>query len=106
MRGDLDSVLEELIDLRLALTVHVLAEQPDVNRLPSSASATVVRGQQELLRLIDELIAARGGGGQDDLRASVDLTRRLSRQARIEGGLLGRSEAPPASDDRDRRGDP
>jgi hypothetical protein len=32
----------------------------------------------------------------------VDLTRRLSRQARIEGGLLGRSQEPPASDDRNR----
>jgi hypothetical protein len=89
MRGDLDAVLAELIDLRLALTVHVLAEQPDVQRLPSSASATVVGGQQDLLRLIDQLIGARGGGGQDDLRATVDFTRRLSRQARIEGRLLG-----------------
>jgi hypothetical protein len=103
MRRDVDAVMEELIALRLALTRHVLAEQPDVHRLPSSASAMVVRGQQDLLRLIDQLIGARGREGQHALRAAVDLTRRLSLQARIEGRLLG---APPAaSGDRDREVD-
>ena len=100
MRSDVDAVQQELIDLRLALTMHVVAEQADVNDLSWSASGLVVRGQRELLRLIDELIAARGRGGQPYLRAAVDLTRRLSRQARVEDGLLGRSKAPASSDDR------
>jgi hypothetical protein len=103
MHSDADAVLKELIDLRLALTVHVLAEQPDVNQLASSANAAVVRGQQDLLRLVDRLIAARGKGGHHVLRSIVDLTRRLRRQARIEAGLLGRPESSVTPDDRHRR---
>lgn len=101
MRRDVDAVLEELIDLRLALTRHVLAEQPDVHRLPSSASAMVVRGQQDLLRLIDQLIGTRGRGGEHTLRAAVDLTGRLSRQARIEGRLFGPPSAFSGDHDRE-----
>ena len=103
MRRDVDAVLAELIDLRLALTRHVVAEQPDVHRLPSSTSALVVRGQQDLLRLIDQLIGTRGRGGEQTLRAAVDLTRRLSRQARIESRLL--QPFPVSSVDGDQRVD-
>lgn len=92
MHDDMDAVHTELCALRNALVEHLHREDRMVDQLPE-ATATVVRnGHERLLCEIDELLAHSTQDGQDCacMIRSVQLTRSIAQQARVEGRLLRR----------------
>lgn len=99
---DIDALHTELGRLRSALADHVRDEVTDLASLTGPTAEVIARGQRQLLALADELLeaSAPGSAGRDHqcrcLQRSAELTRVLTRQARLEAGvLLARTRAAP-----------
>ncbi|HEY8524668.1 MAG TPA: hypothetical protein VIL48_06890 [Acidimicrobiales bacterium] len=84
--ADGETLRAGLRSLRDALVRHMRAEEHVFRRLPPISRRVVVRGQRELIELVDDLAA---DPEAPLTRARLaDLGRRLARQARLEARLL------------------
>ncbi len=92
IESDVDQLHLALCRLRNALVTHVRAESPEVAALHAVSRDVVIAGQRRLVRLIDDLlsVADTGEAGCPCMRRSVELTKLLVRQARLESGLASR----------------
>jgi hypothetical protein len=90
LSDDLDAVHQQLCRLRNDLARHVLSEGPELDDLSPVSRRVVLDGQERLRVLIDDVI----GGTRADapecvcLARAGDIVRSLTRQARLEVGLL------------------
>lgn len=90
LRNDLDAVHRELCQLRNALARHVVAERQELQGLSPVSRRVALQGQERLRTLIDDVIAGTPTGTSECscLLQSGEIVRRLTRQARLEVGLL------------------
>jgi hypothetical protein len=89
--ADVDTVHSELCRLRNLLTQHLSCEDDSIRQLSPLARRVVTDGQRRLRALIDEFLARAGtpgGSGCECVARSGELLRQLTRQARLENGLL------------------
>ena len=88
--NDLDAVHRELCRLRNDLACHVVSEGPKLQALSPVSRRVVLQGQERLRKLIDEVIAGTPIGASECscLVRAGDIVRSLTRQARLEVGLL------------------
>ena len=96
IRDDHDAFRAEFRPARADLAHHLHDERAGLTHLPPITQRVVTRGQQRLLDLVEKLHTA--AGGEDSacpgLARSVELTRELTRQARLEAALLRDSDSP------------
>jgi hypothetical protein len=86
--GDPTALGETLVDLRRDLSEHVRLEAAQIGLLPGATPTVALRGQEEVLDLVDRMLdAADRQDPVDCLLAAVELERRLWRQARLEETL-------------------
>jgi hypothetical protein len=87
---DLDAVHQELCRLRNDLARHVASEGPELQGLSLVSRRVVLDGQERLRVLIDDVIAGASSGATECscLARAGDIVRSLTRQARLEVGLL------------------
>jgi hypothetical protein len=89
--ADVDTVHGELCRLRNLLTHHLSCEHDSIRELSPVARRVVADGQRRLRGLIDELLVATGAAGDsrcECIARSDELFSQLTRQARLENGLL------------------
>ncbi len=84
--ADVDRVHTSLCRLQSALMVHVHAERRHISELAPPARSVLLRGQTQLLGLVDRLLydSVETAGGCTCLGGALDLSRHLARQARLE----------------------
>ncbi len=90
LRRDIDAVHSELCSLRNALVRHIRDEQPQLRGLAPPIAEAVRRGQKDLLREIDTVLA-HAGEADDECRCvskATHLTKALARQASLEIHLV------------------
>lgn len=99
---DIDALHTELCRLRSALADHIRNEVTDLASLTEPTAEVVARGQRQLLGLADELLEASAPGSPHPdhqcrcLQRSAELSHLLTRQARLEAGvLLARTRSAP-----------
>ncbi|MCB1003469.1 MAG: hypothetical protein KDB35_04710 [Acidimicrobiales bacterium] len=88
---DLDAVHAELCGLRNALVDHLHAEADSLEGLGTAVAEVISAGQHRLLSTVDELLNRVGDGDGADcacVQRSLEVTRALARQARLETAVL------------------
>jgi predicted short-subunit dehydrogenase-like oxidoreductase (DUF2520 family) len=93
LRDDTEALREQLRPFRDALVQHTREERHAFLHLPPITQLVVARGQRQLLELIDALTAAPRGDCACRARVA-ELSRRLTRQARLEARLLSSRPRP------------
>ncbi len=86
---DLDAVHTELCSLRNALVRHIRDEEGLARQLVPAVAAAVRRGQQELLRDVDAILAHAEGVAAECrcVSEASHLTKAIARQAILENHL-------------------
>ncbi|MBX3315115.1 MAG: hypothetical protein KF906_12445 [Actinobacteria bacterium] len=88
-RDDVVGVHTELFRLRSALVDHLNAERGDFAVLPDNLRAVAIHGQDQVLRLIDDLLAAVDADHDCTcIVRAIEVDVALQRQARLEQAIL------------------